>query len=295
MNDQVMADAATPGMPLPIVVHGPARAAVPLVLDSPHSGTWMPPDFGSIRSVAELREGEDSFIDELWLPATARGVPLLAAQFPRTYLDPNRAEDDLDPALFAEPWDGPLQPTRKAEIGIALVWRKLQNDAPIYDRKLRNAEIRARIDHCHRPYHATLRRLLDQARADHGSVVHINCHSMGPHSTADIEGVAGRPRADIVLGDRDGSTCAPWLTRFVAEELRAAGLEVRVNDPFKGVELVRAFGAPQQGRHSLQLEVNKRLYMHSDRIERHAGFAAVQATLMRMLDRLLARLAEEGR
>jgi N-formylglutamate amidohydrolase len=279
--------------PPPILVHGPARAAVPLVLDSPHSGTWMPPDFGSIRSVDELREGEDSFIDELWRPATTRGVPLLAAQFPRTYLDPNRAVDDLDPELFAESWDGPLAPTAKVSIGIALVWRKLLDDAPIYARKLSNAEIRGRIERCHAPYHTTLARLLDDAAADHGRVLHLNCHSMGEHSSRDIEGIEGRPRADIVLGDRDGSTCAPWLTAFVRDELASAGLDVRINDPFKGVELVRAFGDPARGRHSLQIEVNKRLYMRSDRIEKHHGFEAIQATLMRLVDRLLDRLKEQ--
>ena len=279
--------------PPPILVHGPARATVPLVLDSPHSGTWMPPDFGSVRSVAELREGEDSFIDELWLPATTRGVPLLAAQFPRTYLDPNRAADDLDPTLFAEDWDGPLAPTGKAAIGIALIWRKLLNDAPIYERRLANAEIRQRIARCHTPYHDTLSRLIADAAADHGQVLHINCHSMGESSSRDIEGVAGLPRADIVLGDRDGSTCAPWVTAFVRDELAAAGLDVRINDPFKGVELVRAYSAPALGRHSLQLEVNKRLYMHSDRIEKHRGFATLQATLMRLVDRLIDRLKED--
>jgi N-formylglutamate deformylase len=291
-DTETSAAAHAPGAPPPILVHGPARAAVPLVLDSPHSGTWMPPDFGSIRSVEELREGEDSFIDELWLPATERGVPLLAAQFPRTYLDPNRAEDDLDPALFAERWDGPLAPTAKADIGIALVWRRLLDDAPIYGRKLSNAEIRGRIERCHRPYHATLRELLDDAAATHGQVLHLNCHSMGAMSSRDIEGFDDQPRADIVLGDRDGSTCAPWLTHFVRDELVAAGLDVRINDPFKGVELVRAFGEPARGRHSLQIEVNKRLYMHSDRIEKHEGFAKIQATLMRLVDRLIQRLTE---
>jgi N-formylglutamate deformylase len=293
-DTDISAAAHAPGAPPPILVHGPARAAVPLVLDSPHSGTWMPPDFGSIRTVEELREGEDSFIDGLWLPATTRGVPLLAAQFPRTYLDPNRAEDDLDPALFAEAWDGALAPTGKAAIGIALIWRKLLNDAPIYGRRLSNAEIRSRIERCHRPYHQTLARLLDDAAADHGQVLHLNCHSMGEHSSRDIEGIDGHPRADIVLGDRDGSTCAPWVTAFVRDELAAAGLDVRINDPFKGVELVRAFGDPARGRHSLQIEVNKRLYMRSDRIEKHHGFDAIQATLMRLVDRLLKRLKEQA-
>ena len=86
------------------IVHGPARALHPLVLDSPHSGYAMPADFGAALSAHDLREGEDCFIDQLYLPATARGIPLLAAMFPRTYLDVNRHAADIDPELLAQAW-----------------------------------------------------------------------------------------------------------------------------------------------------------------------------------------------
>lgn len=269
-----------------LVVHGPPAAEVPLVLDSPHSGAAMPSDFCSVRTEAELREGEDSFIDELYRPATARGVPLLAALFPRTYLDVNRHADDIDPELLAEPWPQPLEPSAKARIGKAIIWRTMDGDRPIYDRRLSVAEMQRRIAHYHRPYHETLRGLLDGAHARFGAVWHLNCHSMGPNTSMAIEGVDGRPRADIVLGDRDGTTCEPAFTNFVRQYLEGLGYKVAVNDPFKGVELVRAYSDPSTGRHSLQLEINKRLYMHTDRLEKHDGFAKLQGQLMTLLHQL---------
>ncbi|MEO5732057.1 MAG: N-formylglutamate amidohydrolase [Rubrivivax sp.] len=269
-----------------LTIHGPAVAALPLVLDSPHSGQRMPPDFGSIRSVAELREGEDSFIDALFMPAVARGVPLLAAQFPRTYLDANRHAGDIDPELMDAPWPQPLNLSTKAGIGKALVWRCLDADRPLYDRRLTVAEVQHRIDRCHTPYHAALRRLLDGAHARHGVVHHFNCHSMPPNSSFLIEGVAGQPRADIVLGDRDGSTCAPAFTTFVHRHLAAAGLTVAVNDPYKGVELVRAYSDPAAGRHSLQIEINKRLYMDTATLQRNDGFERMQQVLLSLVDAL---------
>ena len=272
-----------------LIVHGPAAAEVPLVLDSPHSGTTMPADFGAVRTEVELREGEDCFIDELYRPAAARGVPLLAALFPRTYLDPNRHAGDIDPELLAEPWPEPLVPSAKARIGKALVWRTLDADKPIYDRRLSVAEMQARIERCHRPYHETLRGLLDGAHARFGAVWHVNCHSMGPETSVLIEGVDGRPRADIVLGDRDGTSCAPEFTAFVRDALAGSGYDVRVNDPFKGVELVRAYADPAAGRHSLQLEVNKRLYMDVKTLQRHAGFDRLQGHLMALVDAILAQ------
>ena len=274
-------------------IHGPAAAAFPLVMDSPHSGHVMPSDFGTIRSVVELREGEDSFIDALFMPATARGVPLLAAQFPRTYLDANRHADDVDPFLIDGEWPHPggaaPRPSAKAAIGKSLVWRCLDADRLLYDRRLSVAEVQSRIARFHRPYHLALQRLLDATHARFGVVYHLNCHSMGSLSTRLIEGVEGEPRADIVLGDRDGSTCMPSFTDFVRDYLAAAGLDVRVNDPFKGVELVRAYSNPAAGRHSLQIEINKRLYLDVDTLNRHDGFNRLQSLLLGLVDAIRDR------
>ncbi len=264
-------------------LHGPAEPQCTLVLDSPHSGFEMPADFGSVRTEAELRDGEDCFIDELYRPAAASGVPLLAARFPRTYLDPNRHAADIDLELLDEPWPHEHRPSGKAAIGKALVWRTLDDGRPIYGRRLSVHEVQQRVARCHRPYHDTLRQLLDAAHARFGVVHHLNCHSMNPVSGLMGEGGPGIARADIVLGDRDGTTCAPAVTEFVRAFLAGCGYTVRVNDPFKGVELVRAYADPALGRHSLQLEVNKRLYMDSTSLQRHAGFALLQAHLMNLL------------
>ena len=265
------------------IVHGPQRPERPIVLDSPHSGCVMPSDFDSVRSAAELRDGEDCYVDELYLPATAGGVPLLAAQFPRTYLDPNRHAGDIDLELLAEPWPHAHVPSGKAAIGKALVWRTLDDGRPIYARKLGAAEVLRRIERYHRPYHAQLHALLDAAHARFGVVYHINCHSMNAVSGVMGEGGAGIARADIVLGDRDGSSCAPAFTAFVREFLSERGYIVKVNDPFKGVELVRAYADPAAGRHSLQLEVNKRLYMDEASRARHAGFQTLQSHLVQLI------------
>ncbi len=273
-------------MPDPVMsIAGPQGAPHrPVVLDSPHSGFVMPPDFGATLSAAELRDGEDCYIDELWAPAAARGIPLLAALFPRTYIDANRHAADIDAALLAEPWPGEVQASGKARIGKALVWRTLDDGRAIYARPLAVAEVQHRITHYHQPYHHALQRLLDAAHARFGVVHHINCHSMNAVSGKMGEGGAGVARADIVLGDRDGTSCAPEFTAFVREVLAGFGYEVKVNDPFKGVELVRAYADPAAGRHSLQLEVNKRLYMDTATRAKTGGFHTLQQHLMQLLD-----------
>ena len=275
-------------------VHGPSEPQCSLVLDSPHSGYDMPADFGSVLTAQDLRDGEDCFIDELYLPAAARGVPLLAAQFPRTYLDANRHAGDIDLSMLDGPWPAapvPHAPSGKGAIGKALVWRTLDDGRPIYARQLSAAEVLQRIARYHQPYHAQLQAMLNAAHARFGVVHHINCHSMNAVSGAMAEGGAGVPRADFVLGDRDGTTCAPEFTDFVRGFLVSLGYGVKVNDPFKGVELVRAYAKPAAGRHSLQLEINKRLYMDSATVTRHAGFAALQTQLMQLLDAICQRFS----
>jgi N-formylglutamate amidohydrolase len=267
-----------------ISLYGPARPRVALVLDSPHSGVDFPADFDAAVSEFDLRDGEDCYVDALYRPAAEDGVPLLAARYPRTYLDPNRHRGDIDLELIeGGHWPHEYAPSGKARIGKALLWRTLDDGRPIYRRRLRVEEVQQRIERCHAPYHRTLQRLLDEAHAQFGAVYHLNCHSMNSIAGRMGEGGEGSERADFVLGDRDGTTCDPAFTRFVQGTLAALGYVVKVNEPYKGVELVRAYSDPARGRHSLQVEINKRLYMDEASRERHAGFAGLQRDLLQLV------------
>jgi len=267
-----------------LFLHGPAQPRVPLVLDSPHSGIEFPADFNAAVSEFDLRDGEDCFVDDLYSPATERGIPLLAARAPRTYLDPNRHRGDIDLALIEGTWPHEYAPSGKAAIGKALIWRTLDDGRPIYARRLAVEEVSARIERFHSPYHRALVDLLHAAQSTFGAVYHLNCHSMNSVAGTMGEGGAGSQRADFVLGDRDGTTCDPTFTEFVRATLTGMGYLVKVNDPYKGVELVRAYSAPARGRHSLQVEINKRLYMDETARTRNAGFAGLQRDLMTMID-----------
>jgi N-formylglutamate deformylase len=273
-----------------IEVRGPREAAFPLVLDSPHSGHEFPDDFGAVVSRAELREGEDCYVDELYAAGPELGAPLLAALWPRTYLDPNRNAGDVDLDLVDGPWPGAYQPSGKAKIGKALIWRTLEDGRPIYARKLAPETVRRRIERFHVPYHEKIKSLLSDTHSRFGRVYHINCHSMRAVAGRQSEDGAGQARADIVLGDRDGTTCAPQFTEFVRKVLSGMGYDVKVNDPYKGVELVRAYSNPKAGRHSLQIELNKRLYMDEQTLQKTAGFGSLQKNLASLLKEIKAFL-----
>ncbi|HTJ05430.1 MAG TPA: N-formylglutamate amidohydrolase, partial [Caldimonas sp.] len=168
-----------------------------------------------------------------------------------------------------------------------LVWRTLDDGRAIYGRKLAVDEVRRRIERFHRPYHAAVRDRIAATRARFGASWHINCHSMNAVGGAQAEGGAGRARADFVVGDRDGTTCDGAFTELVRSTLAGMGYDVRVNDPYKGVELVRAYSNPAEGRMSLQLEINKRLYMDEATRTRNANFETLQRQLLELVDAVL--------
>lgn len=260
----------------------------PLVFDSPHSGTSYPPGFAYACPLAALRRVEDTHVERLYRFVPELGASWLEALFPRSYIDVNRALTDMDPTLLAEPWPDLAEASSKVRLGKGLIWRTLDDGTPIYSRPMTAEEARQRIDQCWRPYHERLEHLLNAAYRRHGWVLHINCHSMpavaGPFSTE----FPGETHADFVLGDRDHSTASADITERMATWLRQQGYSVMVNHPYKGVELVRRYSNPAQGRHSIQLEINKRLYMDEDTLALNDGFARTQATLRQLFEALTA-------
>lgn len=263
----------------------PTASKVPVFVDSPHSGCVYPDDFKPLLSMQDLRKVEDAYVDGLFDDAPSHGIGLLSALFPRSYIDPNRAETDLDPAMIEGAWNGPMRPTDKTRMGHGLVWSRYPSDRPLYPCRLPASVVRHRIEHYWRPYHDCLRARLDDLHRRFGMVWHLDCHSM-PASSSPY--VAGRPgaRADVVLGDRDGTSCGAGFTLFVGEQLRDLGYSVRVNDPYRGAELVRAYGNPPRNRHSLQIEINRGLYMNEATLEKTDGFDRLKDDLGNLLGRI---------
>lgn len=282
---------ATGSLQPPCTLH-PGWAA--LVLDSPHSGQTYPPDFRPACPLQALRAAEDTDVDALWDFAPRLGIPLLLAHFPRSYIDANRAIDEIDLSMIDGPWDGPVRPGAKVRLGRGLIWRRLDDGTPVYDRLLTPDEVRARISRCWEPYHRLLDKAIAEAHARHGHVIHLNCHSMPSIADAFSTEHPFEAHADFVLGDRDGSTADPALTERIASFLKERGYSVAINHPYKGVEIVRRQGDPARHIHSIQVEVNRKLYMDEPTRARAPGFAALKTTLHALAHWLLTLTPRAG-
>lgn len=266
----------------------PTGDPAPAVFDSPHSGSIYPDDFRHSIDLMLLRQSEDAHIEELFASAAEYGAPLLHALFPRSYIDPNRDVVDLDTDMIEGGWPDPVQPTYKTKArGAGLIWRSLRDYGDLYDRPLTRAEVRNRIDGFWRPYHAALETLITEARARHGVCYHVDCHSMPARGDANSED-GPVDRADFVIGDRDGTSCEPGFTALITDHLRGLGYEVKINDPYKGVELVRRYSDPSDGRHSIQVEINRRLFLDEPTSAKTEGYLRTEETVRSLCEAITA-------
>src|SRR3954464_3320793 len=278
----------------PFEIIEPAEWRGPVVFNSPHSGSVYPRAFltTSRLDLATLRRSEDSFVDELVLGVVGRGDPLMRAHFPRCYVDVNREPYELDPRMF----EGRLPSfanTRSMRVagGLGTVARVVGDSQEIYGQRIPVDDAIRRIEALYKPYHRALRRLFTRMHRDFGAAMLIDCHSM-PSSTGPKD---DRPRADVVLGDRYGTSCVAAVVETIESTLRDQGYSVSRNKPYAGGFITEHYGNPAAGLHAIQLELNRALYMDERRFERSATFGRLAADLEALADCLAAIPLQELR
>ena len=243
------------------VVVEPAAQSAPLVFNVPHAGALYPASFlaQSRLDALALRRSEDAYVDELFAPSVELGAPMMTARFPRAYLDLNREPYELeladvrrpDPdfrqyALHARRRRPRHHPARSSRMGR----RSMRGRFPV-DEALR------RIEWLYKPYHRMLRQLVRRTAQTFGEAILIDGHSMPSSSVNRDDGA----KADMVLGDRYGTSCAPILTELMEAALRGRGYTVIRNKPYAGGFITEHYGEPALGRHALQIEIN-RAHLH---------------------------------
>lgn len=259
----------------PFTLYQPALHVVPVVVDVPHAGRRYPRAFveRARLPLRSLRRSEDAYVDRLFARSVALGAPLLVAEFPRAYLDVNREPYELDPRMF----DGRLPAfanTRSMRVagGLGTIPRIVGDGHEIYFGRIPVEEALARIDRLYRPYHAALRDLVQRTQKSFGTCILVDAHSM-PSSGLDRDGPA---KPDIILGDRFGTSAAGYITDIAEAAFTKLGLSVTRNRPYAGGFITEHYGAPSAGVHTLQIEINRALYMNESTLMPHAGFGALQ-------------------
>jgi N-formylglutamate amidohydrolase len=255
----------------------PAQWTVPMVLNSPHSGNMLPDDFvrASVLNTKQLRASEDSYVDTLFSGCLDAGVPLMRSLLSRAYLDLNREPYELDSRMFSERLPAYVNcASPRVASGLGTIPRTVGDGLQIYRAPLRFADAVQRIETVYRPYHRALGALLDEAHVATGQALLVDCHSMPSSAVSHLRG-----GVDVVLGDRFGSACDPEISALIEQVMSSAGLNVSRNKPYSGGFFTEHHGRPRHGRHAVQIELNRALYMDEASHEKNAGFAPLQKVL----------------
>lgn len=259
-------------------IAAPLKQRAPVVFCSPHSGRIYPKTFleSSRLNAHDLRKSEDCYVDELFASVVGLGAPLIAAHFPRAYLDLNREPYELDPELFHGqlPSFANTQSVRVAG-GLGTIARIVSEAEEIYSGPVPLAAALERINRLYFPFHEALDRLIGKTRQQFGLAILIDCHSM-PSTNI---GSSPSQRPDFVIGDRFGDTCDCDLTHFIRDALTALGYQVQLNRPYAGGHITEHYGEPARGVHALQIEINRALYMNERTLKRRSGFKSLQKDL----------------
>ena len=268
------------------VIEPPAWRA-PIIFNSPHSGSVYPHAFlnASRIDLPALRRSEDSFMDELIGDLSGRGFPVVRVKFPRSYVDVNREPYELDPRMFSGRLPS-FANTRSMRVagGLGTIPRVVGDGQEIYRERLAVDDALARIEALYKPYHRALRRLINKAHQAFGTVVVVDCHSMPSIGVSRDE----PRRPDMVIGDRYGTSCAALLSDRVEETMSRLGYSVGRNKPYAGGFITEHYGNPASGLHTIQLELNRAIYMDERRRERGPRFAQVTADFASLADALAA-------
>jgi N-formylglutamate deformylase len=277
---------AEPGL---FLRHEPTAAAVPLLVDVSRSGREYPPHYRTPLPFTTVHDNVSMYLEDLYAATPALGGTLLYCCFPNTWVDVNRSELDMDPAVVDGQWPVALKPTARTLEGLGLIKTRSRYGEPFQERKLAVAEIEERLNSYYRPYHAELKRVVDDLHRRFGVLRQISCHCMSAGG-APTHPDAGKPRADFCISDLHGKTASGEAMDLIVDTLRSYGYSVSVNDPYVGNELIGRHGNPARGIDSIQIEINKKLFIDTATFRKNAGFARLKADL----DRLLAAVAQDS-
>ena len=231
----------------------------------PHAGRDYDPDVlaNAAQGRGALETLEDPLVDRLCWRAVAAGIGAVVQNVPRAGIDCNRDECEVDPAAVEGISPAPVGP--RARFGLGLVASRTHRHGALWRRLIDRAELGQRIELVHRPYHAALAEGIEALAVRYGEAILLDCHSMPSR----------RGQAEVVVGDRHGSSAANWVSATAAGIARAAGFKAALNDPYAGGAIIANQGRPADGIHAIQLEIDRSLYLKADGRTPGVGFDRV--------------------
>ncbi len=248
----------------------------PIVLSSPHAGRSFPKEFldNSVLTEHELRISEDAFVTELFMPASNTGIPMLSLNIPRTFVDVNRDKIEIDDTMFFNPPQTSDINSRRCRVGLGVLHRIVYPNKNIYDGKLDYNEAGERIKNVYEPYHKKLKQLVDKCVRKFGFCLLIDCHSM-PSMICNIMNESNA--LDFCVCNLFGESCPDEISQKIFQSLSEDNFRAEFNRPYAGAFITFNYCQPRKKIFTLQLEINRSLYMDEASYQKNANFQSVSS------------------
>ncbi len=222
------------------------RGSSALIVSMPHVGTFIPWTIGrTLSECAARRPDTDWHLPQLYDFLDALDATVIAANYSRYVVDLNRPPDGAN--LY------PGQDTPR------LCPVDTFDRQPLYPRGAPSEEeIQRRVARVWRPYHRRIEREIERVRAERGTALLWDAHSI----TSEVPRLFPGRLADFNLGTADDTSCDPALAQALLVALRRHSAYSSVlNGRFKGGYITRQYGRPRDGVHAVQLEMSEIVYM----------------------------------
>lgn len=234
---------------------------LPLFISCPHSGEQIPLEANWLQEIDPivLLRDVDRFVDAFYRPLARKfGDPFIYSPWTRYAVDLNRLPIDVD-------CDSVYKSTNPSgTFSSGLHWVKTSRNEVLMEKPISKELHEILLKSYHEPFHKAIQAQFEHFKLQgHKRVFHLDVHSM-PSKGTGIHRDPGEDRAEIVISDQDGTSCDPKFKDLVVEAYEQAGFEVKVNWPYKGGRITQAFGNPSKGRHTIQIEMNRGIYMDEE-------------------------------
>ena len=269
-------------MQRPFICHKPRVGCSPIIFNSPHSGRYYSKSFlnQSVLTFDKIRLSEDFYVDSLLKPVVEFGSVLLEACFPRSFVDVNRSPMELDQKLIRNAKEGLTNARTLAGLGV--IPRIVGCGLEMYRTKISLSEVDSRLNNYYYPYHRKLKQVVDDSISAFGFSILFDFHSM-PHSCINHSRDNKSLMPQVVLGNRFGASCDEKLSEKIVDIFSTAGFRVEMNNPFSGGFITKNYGIPKENSHTIQVEIDRSLYMNEANYTLHSGHLDLKKKLRKVI------------
>ena len=231
---------------------------IPLIVTIPHSGEKVPPQTPWLKTLPEevLMCDVDRYVDFLYEPSLQRlHIPYVKTEWHRYAADLNRIPEDVDASSVLG------NTTPAGTHGRGFHWVITTYKHQLMQEPMSLQAHNELVELIYNPFHDGIRKLYSALHEKgHKKTFHIDAHSMPSVGTSEHRD-PGEQRADIVVSDSKGKSCDPRFKDLVIAAYVTAGFKVGYNWPYFGGRVTEQYGVPARDQHTLQVEMNRALYM----------------------------------